>query len=131
MRARWGINSRRSSSRFAVTSALKTLIPVMLPPGRERLVTRPSRTGSSPTMKTMGVVVVAALAAKVDGVPAVAIQIGRQLRQPVVLIIGESIHNRHALAFHVAGVFEALAKSAQPIRDRVRESRVEKPDHRH
>jgi hypothetical protein len=36
------------------------LIPVRLPPGRARLATKPSPTGSSPETKTMGIVVVAA-----------------------------------------------------------------------
>jgi hypothetical protein len=72
-RVRRGTSSRRSSMRFAVTSELKTLTPVRLPPGRDRLGTKPSRTGSSPVGKTMGIIVVAALAARVDGVPAVAI----------------------------------------------------------
>ena len=40
-----------------------TSIPVRLPPGRARLATRPSLTGSSPTTNTMGTVAVAALAA--------------------------------------------------------------------
>jgi putative ABC transport system substrate-binding protein len=39
------------------------LTPVALPPGRARLATRPSLTGSSPTPKTIGIVAVAALAA--------------------------------------------------------------------
>ena len=68
-RAAPGTSSRRSSSRFAVNSPLKKLIPVRLPPGRARLATRPSLTGSSPTMKTMGIVVVAALAANAAAVP--------------------------------------------------------------
>ena len=42
--------------------------PVMLPPGRLRLATRPSLTGSPPLAKTIGIVVVAALAASADGV---------------------------------------------------------------
>src|SRR5262245_8084996 len=42
-----GTSSRRTSSRFAANSAEKKLTPVALPPGRERLVTRPSLTGSS------------------------------------------------------------------------------------
>src|SRR5262249_18907661 len=53
-----GTSSRRSSNRFAVSSALKTLTPVRLPPGRERLATRSSLTGSSATTKTMGIIVV-------------------------------------------------------------------------
>ena len=61
-----GNSSRRSSSRFATNSTLTKLIPVRLPPGRARLATRPSLTGSSPTMKTMGIVEVAALAANAE-----------------------------------------------------------------
>jgi hypothetical protein len=55
-----GTISRRSSRRFAANSFAKLLIPVRLPPGWARLATRPSLTGSSPTLKTMGIVVVAA-----------------------------------------------------------------------
>src|SRR6516165_2257428 len=39
-------------------------MPVALAPGRARLATRPSLTGSSPTPNTIGIVVVAALAAR-------------------------------------------------------------------
>jgi len=46
---------------------LKTT-PVTLPPGRLRLATRPSLTGSLPVPKTIGTVVVAALAASAEGV---------------------------------------------------------------
>ena len=49
MRVARGTISRKSSSRFAVNSPLKKLIPVRFPPGRARLGTRPSLTGSSPT----------------------------------------------------------------------------------
>src|SRR5262249_46205241 len=64
-----GINSRRSSSRFDNTSTPKKLTPVRLPPGRARLETRPSLTGSSPAPNTMGIVPVAVLAASAGGVP--------------------------------------------------------------
>ena len=43
---------------------IEKLIPVRLPPGRARLATRPSLTGSWLPTKTMGIVVVAALAAE-------------------------------------------------------------------
>src|SRR5262249_23538123 len=46
-----GTSSRRSSNRFAVNSPVKKLTPVRLPPGRARLATRPSLTGSSATTK--------------------------------------------------------------------------------
>src|SRR5262249_19261587 len=54
------------------SSRLKKLIPVRLPPGRARLATRPSLTGSSPTLNTMGMVVVAALATNAEEGPPVA-----------------------------------------------------------
>ena len=45
-------------------------MPVALPPGRLRLSTRPSFTGSSPVEKTIGIVAVAALTAGAAGGPA-------------------------------------------------------------
>ena len=48
-------------------------MPVTLPPGRLRLGTRPSLTGSPPVENTTGTVVVAALAANAGGTPAVNI----------------------------------------------------------
>ena len=47
--------------------------PVALPPGRLRLATSPSATGLDAVEKMIGIVVVAALAASADGVPAAAI----------------------------------------------------------
>ncbi len=67
-----GTSSRKISSRLAVISPLNRLSPVRLPPGRARLATRPSLTGSSPTRKTIGIAVVAALAA-IAPVPKVTI----------------------------------------------------------
>src|SRR5262245_54231427 len=68
-----GTNARRSSSRFAVNSALKKLMPVTFPPGRARLATSPSLTGSAPVRKAIGIVVVAALAASAAEVLVAAI----------------------------------------------------------
>jgi hypothetical protein len=45
----------------------KKLIPVALPPGRDRLSTRPSLTGSSPALNTIGITLVAAFAASAAG----------------------------------------------------------------
>jgi hypothetical protein len=47
-------------------------MPVALPPGRLRLGTRPKLTGSEPTVKTMGIVFVAAIAARADAMSPVA-----------------------------------------------------------
>jgi len=53
---------RLNSSRFGPISTFKLVTPVTLPPGRLRLATQPSCTGSRLVVNTMGIVVVAALA---------------------------------------------------------------------
>ena len=72
-------------------------------------------------MKTMGIVVVAALAANAeagrsgrgDHGDLSANQFGRQRRQPIDLILGPAVFDRHVLALDIAGLLQALAKSAQ------------------
>ena len=55
-----GTSSRRISIRFAVKSPGTSVArPVMLPPGRDRLCTRPSPTGSATATNTIGMVAVA------------------------------------------------------------------------
>jgi hypothetical protein len=67
MRAAPGRNSRKSPSCFAASSCEMKLTPVTLPPGRLRLATRPALTGSKAPTNTMGIVVVAVLAANAAG----------------------------------------------------------------
>jgi len=62
-----GTNSRSNSNRFEPSSLLKKLTPVTFPPGLLRLGTRPSSTGLPPLVNTIGIVVVAALAATTAG----------------------------------------------------------------
>src|SRR6516165_629406 len=64
IRTALGTRSCSRPNRLATISADKKLMPVALPSGRARLATRPSLTGSSATPKTIGIVVVAALAAR-------------------------------------------------------------------
>ena len=45
-------------------------------------------------------------------------QFGRQRRQSIELILGPAVFDRHVLALDIAGVFQALAKSAQTVRER-------------
>src|SRR5450432_3006937 len=122
-----GIRSCRSPSRFATTSLVKKLMPVALPPGRERLATRPSLTGSSPTAKTIGIVAVAALAASAIELPGVAMTANcrrtRSALKPVVL-------DRHVLAFDVAGFVEAFPERGHVTRVGISRSVSDKPDHR-
>ena len=60
-----GTNSHSSSTRFACSATENRLTPVKLPPGRLKLETKPNSTGSPPTAKTIGMVAVAAFAARV------------------------------------------------------------------
>jgi hypothetical protein len=55
-------------------------------------------------------------------------QFGRQLRQPIDLILSRVVFDRHVLALDIAGLFQALAESAQAVRECVGRRRVEKPD---
>jgi hypothetical protein len=59
-----GIASCSSPKRFSESSAVKMFTPVALPPGRARLATSPTFTGSLPTLNTMGIVVVGSLRGK-------------------------------------------------------------------
>ena len=69
-----GISSSKRLSCLPASSAVRKVIPVTVPPGRLRLVTRPYCTGSSATAKTIGIVEVAAFAARVAyGEPVVTI----------------------------------------------------------
>src|SRR5262249_58076798 len=70
-----GTSSCSSSSRFDPNSTPNTVTPVRLPPGRLRLVTSPTSTGSNPMIKTIGIVVVAAFAAGAEGLPIAAITV--------------------------------------------------------
>ena len=80
------------------------LTPVRLPPGRLRLATNPRSTGSTPTLNTTGIVVVAALAATAAEMPGhdhgnpSAHQIGRERRQTIVTIVAEGVFDCHVPA---------------------------------
>jgi hypothetical protein len=60
------MSSRATCNRFASSVPLNTLIPVAFPPGLLKLSTRPSRTGSPPAVNTIGMLAVAAFAARGD-----------------------------------------------------------------
>ena len=68
-----GTVSWSSSKRFGATSTFNVTAPVTLPPGRFRLATRPSSTGSLLVVKTMGIFEVAAFAMRLAGVLVAAI----------------------------------------------------------
>ena len=72
------------------------LKPVRLPPGRERLATRPAATGSSPLKKTIGIVEVAFFAASAGGAAAghdhvdlAADEVSGQCGQPIIVTLAQ------------------------------------------
>ena len=70
-RRRLGTASLSNSSHFPLTVPSKGVNPVALPPGRERLSTRPPPTGSATCTKTIGMVrVLERRAARTGGVDA-------------------------------------------------------------
>ena len=74
-----GTTSCKSPSCFAASPLFMAPTPVMLPPGRLRLATTPVWTGSAPDMNTIGIAVVAALAARVAAIlPSVAMTVTRR-----------------------------------------------------
>jgi hypothetical protein len=73
-----------------------------------------------PTSKTIGMVVVAALAASAGGSPPIAAhhghltrnQIGRQARKSIVLPLRPAVFNRDVLALDIARFVQALAEGS-------------------
>ena len=73
-RASLGTASLSISSLLVFSSVAKLESPVTLPPGRARLATKPAPTGSPAFAITMGMVVVALLAANAGAVPVTTIR---------------------------------------------------------
>ena len=67
MRRAPGVIACRFSTSLPNTSSCWLLTPVMLPPGLDRLTTKPLPTGFDTLPMTMGIVFVARCAARVDG----------------------------------------------------------------
>src|SRR5215471_15415215 len=138
MRAVLGKSSRRIPSLFFVSSAEKKLIPVALLSGRERLATRPSLTGSSPTPNTIGIVVVGFRSERCgsagrgdDNAHTTMDQIVRQFRQSMVLTFRPTVLDRHIPALDKTGFTEASPKCGQPVCLFASERDAEKSNHRH
>jgi hypothetical protein len=91
---------------------------VILPPGRLKLTTRPAWTGSTPIMDTIGIVVVAALAATAAAMlPGVAMtltgRLMRSLGQPTVFAVRPAVLDRHVAALDVPSFTKPFAESGR------------------
>jgi len=134
-----GAISCRSCTRFATSAVENMLTPVMLPPGRFKLATRPLSTGSEAIVATIVIVAVAALAACTAWSPPLrdnhsdwaANQLGNHARQPFALILRPAVFDRNVSAFVVADFAQALTKRGDIRRPRFGRKAVDKADHRH
>src|SRR5262245_39206528 len=117
-----GTSWHSSSSRFVPNMPARKITPVTLPPGRLRLATRPSMIGSLPVTNTIGIVVVAALAASDAGRPLPMItavmlnQISSHSRQSIVLTLRPAVFDRYILALNEACVLQSLAQRDHEVR---------------
>src|SRR5215207_7881947 len=114
-----GGSSQTSSSRLPPSAAVTKLTPVALVPGRFMLWTSPSGTGSSPITKTIGVVELAAFAAKAELLPPTAAMnatrrevLGKH-RQPVIAAFRPAVFYREVSAGDVAGFGERAEESSR------------------
>ena len=98
----------------------KKLMPVMLPPGRLRLETRPAVTGSSPMLNTIGIVAVAGHQLLLARCPVATIardlatdQVGRQSGKPSQGHYPPSGIRSSRLAFHKTRSRQGLGEMRQ------------------
>src|SRR5262249_3091480 len=110
-----GMSSRNSPSSFGPRSEFNAVRPVTLPPAWLRLLTEPVCPGSWAVVKTIGIVVVAALAAarcrgaegRDDDGHTTVNQIGHQCRHSVEMPLRPTVFDRHVAALDMAGFAQA------------------------
>ena len=113
---------------FCSREAVKNVAPVILPPGRLRAATRPTRTGSLALAKT--IVWLRSPPGRERGGGAadchdhrhlLVHQIGRERRQSFVLGFGEAVFDPYVAAVRIAGFVQATVErneDARPIASR-------------
>ena len=111
----------------------------MLPPGRLRLGTRPTRTGSLTAENTTGMVRVRSFsserrggaAGRKQGGHAQVNEFGRQNRQPVVVALRPAKGDHDILPLDESRCTETLPEGCHDARGISGRTAAEKPDHRH
>src|SRR5262249_33330246 len=113
----------RSSRHFPTSSGARTDNPVTLPPGCARLVTILLATGSATAVKTLGMVLVACLAASAAGVDAAtrtstlsATSSAARAERRGVLSLGISVLDRDVAPLDVTEVTQPLAEGLLEVR---------------
>src|SRR5262245_46385772 len=108
MVAACGMSSCISCTRLVTAAVPNRVIPVILPPGRLRLATRPSLTGSPLAVNTIGIVWVAALLRRRfatscgDYGDLSAYKLGCHLGISIVVTLCPAVFNGHVLALDEA-----------------------------
>ena len=98
-------------------------MPVKFPPGRLRLATSPTSTGSVPIRKTTGIAVVACLAAIAEGVLSkhdddrylLLNELSSECRKTIVPSLSPTIFDSDVLALCVTSFTQALPECAQTV----------------
>ena len=123
-RASLGTASLSISSLLVFSSGAKLESPVTLPPGRARLATKPAPTGSPAFVITMGMAVVAFLAANADGVPEATIRSTLRRTKSAVssgrrssFSLRKSILDDNVFSFNPAKLAQLLPERLQEDRD--------------
>ena len=117
----------------------KKLTPVTLPPGRLRLATKPSWTGSPPSRehdrnrggRRLGGQNRIAASGRGDHGHLAADQIGRKRRQSIVLVFRKPVFDRHVAAFDIAGFTQATAERIREVGPVISPQAGQEADHRH
>src|SRR6516162_2357725 len=138
MRTAPGCNSCNNPSCFAPSSAVTKVTPVTLPPGRLRLATRPSLTGSPAVTKTIGDRRSRRLGyncrgdvMRSDHRHLTAYQIGCEVGQSLDLVLRPAILDHDILALDVAGFTNPLPEGGQITCTIGKRRTAEETDHRH
>src|SRR6516162_6780780 len=138
IRAALGTRSWKSPSRLAATSLVKKLMPVALPPGRARLATRPSVTGSANAEddrdrcgRSFGRLGSGGVAGRNDNGDAAADEVSHERRQAIVSPIQPMVLDRHVLALDVPGFVEAFTERSGNARGGIGRPNVDEADDRH
>ena len=119
-----GTISFKSSNRFPLSSGARVDNPVMFPPGRARLATKPFPTGSASCIMTMGIVTVASLAARVscrttrdDDVYLETHELGRERREAIEFSLCISPLNDNVFPLDVPKLAQTLPECLDAGRD--------------
>jgi len=97
--------------------------PVTFSPGLLRLVTSPLANASPPVANTIGMLAVAALAARAENFGANSDhhtdlpphEVDRQCWQPLRMTVRRAVFNCNVLAFHESYLLKPLAKGGNPF----------------